>query len=86
MDIFGIKNLTNKELEFDYSKYYKKIGIDLNNAKTENDRNIIRRMSRENLDILLNNIEIDINILKDNFINLLLSENSSKYLWILYSK
>lgn len=86
MDIFGIKNLTNKELEFDYSKYFKKVGMDLNNAKTENDRNIIRRMSRENLDILLSNIEIDINILKDNFINLLLSENSSKYLWILYSK
>lgn len=35
---------------------------------------------------MLCNIHIDINTLKDNFINLILNKDSSKYLWILYGK
>ena len=86
MDIFGIKNLTKKELEFNYDSHYRNLGIDLQKAKTENDKNMIRKISREKLDNLLCNIHIDINTLKDNFINLILNKDSSKYLWILYGK
>ena len=86
MDIFGIKNLTNKEFDFNYDSYYRNIGLDLLKAKTENDKNVIIKTSKENFDNLLNNIYIDKNILMDNFINLILDNNSSKYLWILYSK
>ncbi len=86
MDIFGIKNLTNKEFDFNYDSYYRNIGLDLLKAKTENDKNAIIKTSKENFDNLLNNIYIDKNILMDNFINLILDNNSSKYLWILYSK
>ena len=86
MDIFGIKNLTNKELNFNYDNYYRNLGLDLQKAKTENDKNIIREISKKKLGDLLNDIQIDIDILKDNFINLILDKNSSKYLWILYSK
>lgn len=86
MDVFGIKNLTNKELEFNYDNYYRNLGLDLQKAKTENDRNTVREVSKKKLDDLLNNIDIDINILKSKFINLILDKNSSKYLWILYSK
>lgn len=86
MDIFGIKNLTNKELEFNYDNYYRNLGLDLQKAKTESDKNIIRKISKEKLDTLLCNIEVDINTLKDNFINLILNKDSAKYLWILYGK
>lgn len=85
MDIFGIKNITDEQLQFDYDKYYRKTGIMLNKAKTEEKEQIKENIKKE-LDTLLGNIEIDINILKDNFINLILDEKSSKLLWILYSK
>lgn len=49
MDIFGIKNLTKKELEFNYDSHYRNLGIDLQKAKTENDKNMIRKISREKL-------------------------------------
>lgn len=86
MDIFGIKNLTNKELEFNYDKYYRDIGLDLKKATTEDDKNTIIETSNIRLNDLLKNIQIDIHILKDNFINLIQDKNSSKYLWVLYSK
>ncbi len=40
----------------------------------------------EKLNELLNDVNIDITPLKYNFINVIKSENSAKYLWILYSK
>lgn len=86
MDIFGIKNITDEQLQFDYDKYYRKIGLILKKAETEEEKKQIKETIIKELDTLLGNIEIDINVLKDNFINLILDEKSSKLLWILYSK
>ncbi len=46
MDIFGINNLINKEFDFNYDKYYRNTGLDLLKAKTENDKNAIRKISK----------------------------------------
>lgn len=86
MDIYGIKNITNKELEFHYDSYYRQIAVALKKAETEEDRNKIRKSAKEKQNLLLENIEVDLEILKNNFINLIAEENSSHYLWILYSK
>ena len=86
MDIYGIKNITNNELEFNYDSYYRELALALKKAETEEDRNKIRKSAREKQNLLLKNIEVDVKILKNNFINLIVDENSSHYLWILYSK
>lgn len=86
MDIFGIKNIKEKELNFSYDSHYKKLGMSLKNAKTDNDKKEMIENSNETLRGLLETISIDEKGLKENFINLLLDEKSSQYLWILYSK
>lgn len=58
----------------------------LKEAKTEKESEDIKTILRKNMDKLLSDIQIDVNVLKDNFVNILLDEKSSKYLWILYSK
>lgn len=85
MEIYGISGIEDKDLNFDYDKYYKELAIKLKNVKTEKDADIIRKEARIRLSES-NNIKIDINTLKKEFIKLILDENSSKYLWILYSK
>lgn len=86
MNSYGIKNVTDKELKFNYDKYYKEIALKLKTLKTEKDKSEIKRVSREKLNSLLEVIEVNENVLKRNFIKLISDENSSKYLWILYSK
>lgn len=86
MDIYGIKNITNNELEFNYDSYYRELALALKKAETEEDRNKIRKSAREKQNLFLKNIEVDIEILKNNFVNLIADKNSSRYLWILYSK
>ena len=85
MEIYGISGIEDKDLNFDYDKYYKELAIKLKNVKTEKDADTIRKEARIRLSES-NNIKIDINTLKKEFIKLILDENSSKYLWILYSK
>lgn len=86
MDILGIKNIKDKELSFDYDSHYKKLGMNLKNAKTDNEKKEIIEKSDETLKSLLATISIDEKYLKENFIKLLLDEKSSQCLWILYSK
>lgn len=85
MDIYGIKNIKEEDLKFEFDKYYKQTAIKLKSTKEEEERNKTRKESQENLSSS-NNIEIDLKKLKEDFIKLILDENSSKYLWILYSK
>ncbi len=84
MNFFGIENISNEELNFKYDKYYKDLCTNLKNVPEE--KNKIKTSSKLELNSLLQNIKIDENSLKKNFINLLLDENSAKILWILYSK
>lgn len=86
MNYIGIKNITEKELNYNYDKHYRETALALKKAKTENEKNKIKNTSRSTLQELLKNISIDINYIKSNFIDLLLDTNSSQYLWILYSK
>lgn len=86
LEAYGIKNVTEKQLNFNYDKFYRETGIQLKKAKTDDESNLIKKQKAKELDELLYNVHIDINVLKCNFINILKSEKSSKYLWILYSK
>ncbi len=82
---FGINNITDKQLNFQYDKFYKEMGLKYKKTKkTEN--NLINKEKIKKLNELLNNVDININYLKYDFINMLKSKDSSKYLWILYSK
>ncbi|MBO5349319.1 MAG: hypothetical protein J6A89_05835 [Clostridia bacterium] len=85
MDIYGINNISNNELNYNYDKHYKQVALKLKQAKTEEERKIIRSTEQKNLSTS-NSIKINIEELKENFIELILDKNSSKYLWILYSK
>lgn len=85
MEIYGIKNITNNQLNYNYDKHYKQVALKLKREPSEEKRNLIRKIEQKNLSES-NNIEIDLQTLKQNFIKLILDENSSKYLWILYSK
>lgn len=85
MDIYGIKNISEKELNFNYDRYYRELALKLKSLCSDEERNILRKKEQESFSNS-NNIQIDLEELKDNFINLLVDENSEKYLWILYSK
>ena len=85
MEIYGINNITDSNLNFDYDKHYKQVALKLKAVEIEQERNKIRKVAQENLSNSIN-IQIDIKKLKNNFLNIILDENSSKYLWILYSK
>lgn len=86
MNYIGIQNITEKELNFGYDKYYRETALALKKAKAENEKDEIKNTSKNTLQELLKNISIDINYIKSNFIDLLLDSNSAQYLWILYSK
>lgn len=86
MEILGIKNITDKQINFNYDKYYRNIGLKLKSKETEEEKKQIKEKSLKELNTLLSSIDININVLKDNFVNLILEDKSSKYLWILYSK
>lgn len=85
MEIYGIKNITNNELNYNYDKHYKQVALKLKQEPSEEQRNLIRKTEQKILSES-NNIVIDLQTLKQKFIKLILDENSSKYLWILYSK
>lgn len=85
MEKYGKKNIAKYEWDFEYDKYYRQIALKLKEAKNEEEKNIIIDFERNELSNK-NNIEIDIKELKENFINILLDNDSAKYLWILYSK
>ena len=84
MNAYGINNISDNELNYKYDKHYKKVALKLKQAKTE-EINLIRKSEQKKLNEL-NNIEVNLETLKQNFIKLILDEDSSKYLWILYSK
>lgn len=86
MNIYGIKNITKKELEYDYDKYYKEIALKLKSIENKEEQNRFREEARKDFNLSLGNIQIDFKVLKQNFVNLLLDKNSAKLLWILYSK
>lgn len=85
METYGIKNLKQDDLEFEYDKYYRKISLELKQIKDIQKLNDARIEFRKSLSENLK-IEIDYEILKNNFVNILKDENSTKYLWLLYSK
>lgn len=85
-NILGIKNVTENILNFDYDKHYKQIGLMLKNANSEKQIKQIKQNSIEQLNLLLKDVDINMEILKDNFIEVILNGKSAKYLWILYSK
>ena len=78
MDIYGINKIGNNEFNYKYDKHYKQVALKLKQEKTEEERNLIRKKEQKNLNEL-NNIEIDLETLKTNFIKLILDEDSSKY-------
>ena len=41
-EILGIKNVTENILNFNYDKYYRKMGLMLKNTKTESERRQIK--------------------------------------------
>lgn len=86
MDIYGIKNLTNSELIYSYDKKYREIALKLKKYKTYDEIVKMKKLAIEEFNFILRNIEIDEKELKNSFINLIVDKNSSKYLWILYSK
>lgn len=79
---FGINNITDIQLNFNYDKFYKEMGL----KYKKSDINLINDEKMKKLNELLNNVYINTNSLKYNFINVIKSKNSAKYLWILYSK
>lgn len=85
MNIYGIYSISEKELNFNYDKYYREFALKLKSLCSEEERDNLRKAEQEKLSNS-NNIQINLEELKDNFINLLVDENSEKYLWILYSK
>lgn len=86
MDNYGIRNISNTVLNFKYDKYYKNLCIALKQDISKDEKNKISNKSKLELANLLKNIDIDENVLKNDFVNLLLDTNSAKLLWILYSK
>lgn len=58
----------------------------LKKAKNNEEIEEIQKETRKELSNLLRDIEIDVEELKNNFIEILLDRNSAKLLWILYSK
>ena len=77
-EILGIKNVTENILNFNYDKYYRKMGLMLKNTKTESERRQIKQSSNEELNSLLKDVDIDIEALKNNFIKIILDEKSAK--------
>lgn len=86
MNIYGIENITEDDLEYNYDKKYKEIAIKLKKEEIESNKEELRKSEQEFFNNMLKNIKVDERILKSNFINLLGDKDSSKYLWILYSK
>ena len=84
MDIYGIKNITEFDLNYQYDRHYKEVALKLKNKK-ENETKDIANQERSKLSELIK-IHVDLKELKKKFIDLILNENSYKYLWILYSK
>ncbi len=85
MNFYGINIFDDKDFEFEYDKYYRKVALILRNI------NDSKKLSEERINLRKNfsskiNIEVDTKVLKENFINILEDENSSRYLWLLYSK
>ncbi len=85
MNFYGIENITDDGINYDYDKKYREIAIKLKKEENENKKNELKRFEQEKLNDVLKNVKINEKILKKNFLNLLLDKNSSKYLWILYS-
>ena len=74
MEIYGIKNITNNELNYNYDKHYKQVALKLKQEPSEEQRNLIRKTEQKILSES-NNIEIDLQTLKQNFIKLILDKN-----------
>ena len=74
MEIYGIKNITNNELKYNYDKHYKQVALKLKQEPSEEQRNLIRKTEQKILSGS-NNIEIDLQTLKQNFIKLILDKN-----------
>lgn len=86
MERYGIKKITEDILNFHYDKFYRDTAMQLKKEKTKEEQKQIRKIAREKLDVLVKNVQIDLGVLKQNFVNLIQDENSARYLWILYSK
>ncbi len=85
MEFYGIKNITEKDLNFSYDKYYKELALNLKKVTDKKLQDDLRKKEQETFSNS-NKIQIDLEKLKSDFIDLILDENSIKYLWIIYSK
>lgn len=85
MNFYGINILDDDVLKFEYDRYYKEIALKLKSINDTAELNEERINLREKLSSKTN-IEVNIKSLKENFVNILENENSSRYLWLLYSK
>lgn len=85
MNCYGINIFDDEVFKFEYDKYYKEVALKLKNIKHSEKLNEERINSRNILSSQLN-IEVDMNALKENFIELLKNKDSYIYLWLLYSK
>lgn len=86
MNIYGIENITEENLNYNYDKKYREIAIKLKKEEVEKNKEELRKSEQDFFNNMLKNIKVDKRILKNNFISLLGDNDSSKYLWILYSK
>lgn len=84
MKDYGI-NIDNRNLEFDYDKYYKEFSMKLKSFKDIEKQRKYKKIENINFSNSIN-IEINFEKLKENFINILVDSNSSAILWTLYSK
>lgn len=85
MDKYGIKNITDEILNYDYDAHYRNVGIKLKNIKDVDECNNYRKTEQQKLSDTLN-VQIDVDEVKKHLIDILLDDDSAKILWILYSK
>ncbi len=85
MDKYGIKNITEEILNYDYDVHYRKIALKLKTIKDVDECNKYRRAEQQKLSDTID-VQVDFMELKNHFMELLLDKDSAKLLWILYSK
>ena len=73
MDIYGIENITENDISYNYDKKHREIAIKLKNAKSQDEICEIKKVARREYNNMLKNVRINMNTLKDNFLNLLIS-------------
>lgn len=85
MNKYGISNISNDILNYRFDVHYREVALKLKEIKNIEECNAFRKIEQKKLSDYID-VQIDLQELKKNFINLILDDDSSKLLWILYSK